>query len=228
LPIDIATDEITEIWIGDASCAVAWTIDVRGSEPIASVANPDLNPAYAAQNRFGLHLEPYEGLNFELRAMFVFPTLTSLWTWPIHVAPVPHPTPVLRSSLTEEPAVEGCDVVLTLGNGWEERGAECGEAMKEAPSGAIPVAPDEPLEFGFDSWLVTGGTIMCGRLSGLNFVGDADSGCASETQPGERVFFVAPATRGRWTVALSGCAFQAGTANANTICGTWYANIEVR
>ena len=227
--IEVPSDAITEIWIVGGACAIEWTIGLGDGSLFESVTNPDLDPAYAAQNRFSLLLTGLAGPDVELRARLVFPTLVARVTWPIHVVSIERPTAILGSVGAETPAVEGCDVVMTLGNGWEDRGAECGDDLNEGPSGALRVEPAEPLTFEVPGWQISAALAVCGRLSGHSFVPAPEPGCTLELGPEDTPnTFPAPAAEGRWTLGISACANQFDNQASNRICGTWYANVEVR
>lgn len=71
--------------------------------------------------------------------------------------------------------------------------------------------------------------VICGRLSGLSFVAEPEPGCRLEFDAATgAATFPAPSEVGAWTLGISACANQFTMRTKNRICGTWYANIDVR
>lgn len=72
-------------------------------------------------------------------------------------------------------------------------------------------------------------------MSGTSFIAEPEPGCFLEA-PGRAVqsthstFPELPADleAGAWTLAISACATSGTIGATNRICGTWYANVEVR
>ena len=228
--VDVPQDVITELWIVGGTCAYAWSIELVDTGVLDSLPNPGLDPAYAAQNRFTLILGPYGGGDYELRADLHFPTFIARVTWPIRVLPFGRPAGIL-SGLGDDSvalAVEGCDIVMSLGNGWED-GLDCDDDLSQEPGEALDVRSGQALSFQIRDWQLSNGFVVCGRLSDLSFVAEPEPACELEVVPEDSTLtFLAPVESGRWTLAISACGNQFGSQVSNRICGTWYATIDVR
>jgi hypothetical protein len=225
-PIEVPVDVISELWIVGGACALAWTIDLVGSDVLDAQVNPALDTGYAAQNRFSLVLAPYGGRSVELQAVLTFPNLAVRATWPIRVLPFELPVAQLQSDRDREVPVEGCDVTLTLGNRLEARTNPCDDDMSADLTGEVRVRRGEPLTFALPGWDIMTAIVTCGRISGRSFVAVPASGCDLEPDPNDSVTFELPVD-GEWTLAISACALQAGSEASNRICGTWYSTVEV-
>ena len=231
-----------ELWIEGGACANAWDITLRfeqlGSfhlERLDTLGNAGLNPLYAAQNRFALFLAPSGGGSGDLTAELSFQTMAVRATWHVSVAAYEHPGGHLVSSSGDGRAVEGCNVALTLHDGQATIGEPCSEDLGELPEGLIPVQAGEELWFSIGDWSMESTTVTCGRLSGQQFVADPRADCddgdiavpRDGTQHGQ-VIIPAPRAKGKWTLAIQACASRTDWLGWNEICGTWYANVEVR
>jgi hypothetical protein len=233
--VDVPSDAITDLWIVGASCANQWTIELLGDDPslfntvgvLGSVTNLALEPAYAAQNRFPLSLAPYGGNDLTLSATLESRAFSILVTWPIRVLPMDGPVGFLHAGNgTGASATEGCDVVMQLGNGWENQSGDCDASMPEKPIDWLTVAPSDPLEFALEGWDITGSALACGHLDGLAFLVDEQAGCLREPAGTPTIQLAAPTQAGEWILAISVCAIRV-TVQTNTICGTWYADVDV-
>jgi hypothetical protein len=124
----------------------------------------------------------------------------------------------------------GCDVRLTLGNGWDARQNFCQDAVGDNRAPPTPVEAGQKLEFRFDhaDWQVDDVAIACGHLSLTTFV--FDSTCRlQDGVPDEFSFIVTvPDLPGEVALAFYTCGTQVLADATNRLCGTWYANVEVR
>ena len=225
MPVDVTS----EIWVEGAVCAVAWRIDLVDEQTLDAVENTARDPAYASQNRFQLLLGAHTGGDFELRAVFDFPTLVARATWPIRIVPVERPVAVLHTKGEDLQAVEGCDVTLTLATGWTNSLNRCVDDVAAPPGDAALVKRGERLELEIIGWTTDYGALACGHLAGQSFFATRERDCSLGELEVPPFAFEAPSQRGRWTLAMSACSSQAGRAvgGLNRVCGTWYANIVV-
>jgi hypothetical protein len=231
--VEIPADAQVEVWIDGNACALAWSIMLvqpSGNQvyPIAVEANPRLDPAYARQNRFDARLVQYRLApgDLELRATLDFQGLRVQATWPIAFLPFDRPTPrlLLAGRDTYHPTVEGCDVVLTFRNGFEEDIPGCEHDISGPLPPAIALEPGAPLRLIFDGWTVTQAIAICGAASDLAFVTLPEPGCWQEHQ-GD-VQFEAPKP-GDWALGIAACAVDE-VRIGDRICGTWYARVDTR
>jgi hypothetical protein len=232
--VEIPADAQVEVWIESNACALAWSIMLvqpSGNQvyPIAVEANPRLDPAYARQNRFDARLVQYRLApgDLEIRATLDFQGLRVRATWPIAFVPFDRPTPrlLLDGGATSFPTVEGCDVVLTFRNGFEERLSGCYHDISGPLPPAVALHPGTPLRLSFDGWTVTQAIAICGAASDLAFVTLPEPGCWQEPQ-GEGQF-EAPKP-GDWALGIAACAVDEARIAGNRICGTWYARVDTR
>lgn len=233
--VPVPMDASAEIWIGDGSCAVAWNIAlVRTGFPdaqiIEDVANPERDPAIAAQNRFQIFVAPYTGEHL-LRAILVLENVAVRATWAIHVPPLEPPTVTLTAGDREIPTVLGCDVRQRLVNDWEEQLSPCSRDVAREPDRWTGVAPAEQLDFAIEGWAATDTFVFCGQLEERRFTPRTDPSCLIPRDPlvaGLR--FLAPEEPGTWTLAIYECATRVRLVGSGfeELCGTWYANIRVR
>lgn len=232
----VPVDVISEVWIVGGACANAWDVGLIAGDTLNRVANPALDPAIAAQNRFGVVLAPYGGRDAILRADLYFPDLAVRALWRISVEPFERPVARFQDEDDPQSIVEGCDVELTLGNDYEyPRNPACTDDLPFEPADRLTVKLDENLEFGLGDWEVSNAVLVCGHLSGTSFVAEPEPGCFLEasgrsTQGRSITFPALPADldEGSWTLAISACALKGALVVTNRICGTWYANVEVR
>ena len=228
-PVPVPVDVITEVWIVGGACAIGWDIGLIGNQVLTSFVNPTMNPDLALQNRFLLTLAPFGGRDMHLRADLFFPTLIARATWPIRVGTVDRPVAELRNGDREGALVEGCDVVLTLGNGYQyPSDPVCLGDMPSAPTSPLEIGRDDRLEFRLGDWDVQGAVLTCGRLSETSFIVEPEPGCYLEaSQFDQEPFATFPPLpvdiEGAWTIQISACARAA----TNNLCGSWYANIEI-
>ncbi len=230
----VPADVITEIWIAGGACAVGWNIGLVGNPVLDSFSNPELDPAIALQNRFALTLAPFVGRDLNLRADLFFPTLSARAIWPITVEAVDRPIAALQVGPEAWSLVEGCDVSLALGNGYEyPRDPTCLGDMPIEPAAAIEVDAEARLGFRLEDWDLMSAVLTCGRLSGTSFIAQPEPGCFLEAStrfdPSTLAEFPPlPADiEGSWTIQISACALSGGLAATNSLCGSWYATIEV-
>jgi hypothetical protein len=231
---DVPVDVTSEIWVEGAVCAVAWTIDLVDfdlSQNLDVVQNTTHDPSFASQNRFQLPLGAHGGGDYDLRAVFTFPTLVARATWPIRIVPVERPVAVLHISGGDVEPVLGCDVTLTLATGWTNDLNPCADDVGEPPVDDAQVLRGERLVFEIEGWRIDSlGGVVCGRLFGPSFRPLPQRDCEISTiSDGELLIFKGPTGRGRSTLALSACATHEASAvgGLNRVCGTWYANVVV-
>ena len=232
----VPVDVISEVWIVGGACAHSWDVGLIAGDTLNQVVNPGLDPAIAAQNRFGVTLAPYGGRDAILRADLYFPDIAVRALWRISVEPFERPVASLEDEDDPQSIVEGCDVELTLGNGYEyPRDPACTRDLPFEPADTLTVKRDEHLEFALGDWDVTNAVLGCGRLLGTSFIADPEPGCFREvsgrSSPSRSITLPAlPAdlAEGTWTLAISACALSGVLVVTNRICGTWYANVEVR
>lgn len=243
-PIEVPADVISELWIGQGACAVAWTIGLARGErhelliPLESQANEERDPSFAAQNRFPLVLAPHEDSQDVLVAVFDMSNRIVRASWPIRIPPLPPPIGMLISEETgaSMPMVSGCDVTMTLANQFSEDLNPCVDDVGDPPTDTWVLDSGKALEFRlaspYESWGLETYQAVCGRLSGPSFYPDPQPECFTLLDPsGSDVFeFFAPRAPGRWILAVSTCGSTPASRppGINRICGTWYASIEVR
>ena len=233
--VSVPVDVITELWIVGGACAPGWNIGIIGNQDLASFVNPKLDPAIAAQNRFGLALAPFGGRDLNLRADLFFPTLIARATWLIRVEPFERPVANLQNLNDPQELVEGCDIDLVLGNGYQyPRDPTCTGDLPFEPRDSLEIDRDARLEFGLGDWDLQGAVLTCGHLSGTSFIAEPEPGCFLEatgrSTPSTSVTFPElprDLESGEWTLAISACAISGGSLATNVICGTWYANVEI-
>jgi hypothetical protein len=235
-PVEVPIDAITDIWIVGGACAVAWNIDLVGSDvpgglqTIESVSNEDRDPAVSAQNRFQLFVAPYPG-DHQLRAVLVFDEFAVRLTWSIHVPALEPPNVTLTAERGEIPTVIGCDVRQRLANDVEVPLSPCDLDVRRAPAQRVEVAPGEFLQFAIEGWNTDDTSINCGLLIDRRFFPRTQPACVRALDPlFDDVRFPAPEEAGRWTLAMSTCAWRIRDSGegADQLCGTWYANVLVR
>jgi hypothetical protein len=224
--VEVPGDAGAELWIDNAACALAWTIELTDVAQLEHESNVLLDPQLAAQNRFRIVLSPHAGTDVELHATLVFPNFVEQVTWPLRISPYEIPVPVLSSSEGALQAQPGCDVVLELHSDYITELEPCGGALSQPPGRPLAVKPGAMLSLEFDGWDDMGGFVECGQLvpaevTGSLFVRDQD--CGIEVQPELTLSFAAPSKPGVHALAMSACAMQ----NGNHLCGTWYATVDV-
>lgn len=233
--VEIRPDVVTEIWIAGGTCAVEWHIDLfdpasRFATSLDTQRNGSRDPAVAAQNRFllaGLPEHRELGHDLHIRAVLTLGSRVVRATWVVRILPLEAP-PVTLSGASGDaiPLAWGCDVRLTLGNGWSERpdGPRCEDDLQTEPS-RFRVRPGEPLTLSFPGWDVDNIVVTCGRLSGLSFVAVPAPECEHRLRSGGP--FAIPESGG-WVLQLSACGSQPGSGARNRLCGSWYALLEIR
>jgi len=231
--VDIRSDIAAEVWTAGRACAVGWTIEVLGrpaSDVLEFVPNPGREPGLASQNRFRLVLADYAGQSIDLSATLVFPSFTLRAIWPLRILPFSPPAGVFKAARVPIPTLMGCDVRLTLGNGWDARQNFCPDAVGDNRGPPTRVEPGQKLEFRFDhaDWQIDDATIACGHLSVTTFA--FDSSCRLEDTERDQFSFTVtvPDLPGVVALAISTCGTQILADATNRLCGTWYANLEVR
>lgn len=233
--ITVPADVITEVWIVGGACALGWNIGLIGNPVLNAFVTPQLDPAIAAQNRFAVTLAPFAGRDLNLRADLFFPAMMARAIWPITVEPVQRPTASLHVGDDGWSLVEGCDVVLALGNGYEyPSDPACLGDLPAEPDTRLQVEHDDVLELRLGDWDIQSAVLTCGRLSGTSFVAEPAPGCfleaATRRDPSTFARFppLPPEIAGAWTIQISACALSGGLAATNRLCGSWYANLEIR
>jgi hypothetical protein len=233
--VDVPMDASAEIWIGGASCAIAWNIALAGTgfpqtRILDTVANEERDPAIAAQNRFEVFVAPYTG-DHQLRAILVLENVAVRATWSIHVPPLEPPTVTLTAGHREIPTVIGCDVRQRLVTDWEEPLSPCTRDVPREPDRWTVIAPGEQLDFEIEGWVATDTIVFCGRLTERRFTPRTDPSCLI---PRDRLVaglrLLAPEEPGTWTLAIYECATRIRLVGSGVeeLCGTWYANVRVR
>ena len=236
-PVEVPIDAITDIWIVGGACAVAWNIDLVGSDvpgglqTIEAVGNEDRDPAISAQNRFELFVAPYPG-DHQLRAVLVFDEFAVRLTWSIHVPRLQPPNVALTTERGEIPTVIGCDVTQRLANDVEVALSQCDQgSVPHEPRPRVAVAPGELLEFAIEGWAASNTSVTCGLLIDRMFFPRTQPACVRARDPlFDDVLFPAPEEAGRWTLAIATCAWRIRDSGegADELCGTWYATVVVR
>jgi len=231
--VDIRSDVVAEVWTAGRACAVGWTIEIVGPaflDVLQLMGNPRREPSLASQNRFRLVLASYAGQSVDLRATLVFPDFTVRATWPIRVLSFVPPTGLFSAGLEPIRTVGGCDVELTLGNGWVAPREPCTGDVAADLGEPFLVAPGQRLKFRFDheDWQIDDAGVNCGHLSGRQFVTEPDCGLGSPERAQFSFTFAAPPGPGVHTLAILTCGTQLLADARNRLCGTWYASVKVR
>lgn len=231
-PVLVPVDVISEIWIEGAACAQSWFIELftAGGDGVLLSSMPDRGPVTAAQNRFPIDLQAQDGGRAVLRAILGFGTMTAAAEWVVDVRAVEPPVAALEGDGGPIELVMGCDVTITLGTGYVRPLNPCVDDVAAPPIETGFVEPGERLRFDLGAWDIRDGQVFCGRLNGQSFVAVPQPGCLTEVHDVTRLDFVVPQEAGRWTLAISVCGGVAAILGpgSNSLCGTWYANVEVR
>jgi hypothetical protein len=230
-PVDIPPDAVTQVWVEGAACATAWDIvlqyDDGGSLQLGFQTNPYHDPAYASQNRFDVALGAGRGYAgaLELRAALEFQDRSVVATWPIRLLPFDRPLPRLLVAGEDRyfPTVEGCNILITFRNGFEE-GQFCDDNLSEPLGSAVKVEPGARLALVFDGWSVVESMATCGRSTDRAF-DPLENGCWDEPQDGST--FAAPPS-GDLAIAIDACAIDGANGLSTRICGTWYVRVDTR
>jgi hypothetical protein len=230
--IAIRADAVAQLRTTGNPCATAWAItinDGNGEIEIERFASAE-GESNARQNWFTLVLAPFRGQEFSLDATLEFPGVTTRTTWPIAVLPFDVPEARLTRGARGVTVEPGCNIQLTLGNGYSERVQECEEDVARLPEPVQMVVPGAPLTFGFPkNWYFQAGSVACGSLEDLRFQPDPGGTCEiGWTEDGISLSFELPSVEGTLTLAFDGCATQLLSDVTNQACGTWYATIEAR
>ncbi|HEY8237805.1 MAG TPA: hypothetical protein VIF63_00040 [Candidatus Limnocylindrales bacterium] len=230
--ISVPIDVISELWVVGGACALSWNIGLVDGDVLDAYETTSPDPAVAAQNRFALNLAPYAGTNQVLRADLYFSTLSIRVVWPIHVEAIDRPVGALQDGEGRAAVVEGCDVVVTFGNGAEVPApATCYADLPIQPTETLTLDRDQPVRFWLGDWQVTNGVLVCGHLSDTYFVTEPTPGCfvdgSTDTDDGSITFDLPPDFEGRWTIGLAACAQSSGV-TPNRVCGTWFADVRFR
>jgi hypothetical protein len=230
-PLAIRADVIADLQTTGNPCASAWAIELlsqEGAIELEQFASPDDEPGYALQNQFELLLAPYRGQAYDLSATLTFPGVITRTTWPIAVVPFEMPTAQLTTGKRELDVKPGCNVYLTLGNGYSEAMNPCSTDVVELPRLARLLVPGPPLILRFPrNWYISRASIACGHFEDLVFRGDATGTCEPFANPdGVSLSIDRPGAEGVWTLAIETCATQLLSDVTNEACGTWYTTIE--
>jgi hypothetical protein len=231
--LDIRADGLASLRTTDNACATAWAIsldDGRGEIELERFASPEGDPDDALQDWFTLVLAPFRGGEFGLHATLEFPGVVTRTTWPISVLPFDLPNGTLTRGKHRVEVVPGCNVELTLDNGYSERVNQCLEDVAALPEPAPLVVPGPPLTFRFPKdWYFYPGNVSCGSMEQLRFRSDPGGRCEfGWDADGISLSFELPDVEGTWTLAFDGCAMELLSDARNQACGTWYATIEAR
>ena len=233
--VEVPMDAVVEIWIGGASCAVAWNIALVGTglpetRILETVSNAERNPAIAAQNRFQVFVAPYTG-DHQLRAILVLENVAVRATWSVHVPPLEPPAVTLTAGDRDIPTVIGCDVRQRLVNDWEEALSPCTRDVPRELDRWVGVTPGGQLDFQIEGWAATDTIVFCGQLTERRFTPRTDPSCLIPRDPlSAGLRFTAPTEPGTWTLAIYECATRISVVGRGfeELCGTWYANVRVR
>lgn len=236
--IDVPVDLISELWIEQGVCAVAWSLGlVRGTQvflPLDFQGNLDRDPLLAAQNRFPLQLYPYADGDYILVAVLDLGTTVVRASWPIHVPSVDVPTAFLLTDDDQVPAVMGCEVFILFANHVGDDLNPCADDVDDPPTETAVVKAGSLIRFWMtgagDPWQVDDASAICGRLEGPSFVpGEECLARVFPIQEGGAAFRV-PRREGQWVVSISGCGWTEASRPVyrNQVCGSWYVNIAVR
>ena len=230
--LDVRSDLPAEVRVQGDVCAVAWQIQLRddnsGTIELDTMGNPSGNPLVAAQNRFGLALAQHRGGTGWLQASLTFPSATLQAWWLIRILPFQAPSAQLTFADRAIDLAQGCDVNLTLASGWNERVDPCFDDVDRAQEAASIARAAVPLRFRLpDGWRVDGPAVGCGQLSGRRFLVDRD--CRIDARvDGDALAIDPPTIPGTWTLSIGACGIQELADATNTICGTWYATVNVQ
>ena len=231
--VDVRSDIAAEIWTAGRACAVGWTIEVLGrpaSDVLEFVANPGREPRLASQNRFRLVLANYAGQSIDLSATLVFPSFILRAIWPIRVLPFTAPAGIFLARRVPIPTLQSCDIELTLGTGWVSRPNTCATDIVENIGTPTAVEAGQKLVFKFDQegWQVDDAVIACGQLADASF--DFEPTCRLDGPVRDQFLLTltVPKQSGVFALAVSTCGSQVLADATNRLCGTWYANLEVR
>jgi hypothetical protein len=230
--LDVRSDLPAEVRVVGDVCAVAWQIQLRddnsGTIELETMGNPSGNPLVAAQNRFRVALGQHRGSTGWLQASLSFPSATLQAWWLIRILPFQAPSARLTLADLAIDLAQGCDVNLTLGSGWNERLNPCFDDVDRAQEAASIASAAVPLLFRFrDGWRVDGPAVGCGQLSERRFLVDGD--CRIDARvDGDALVIEPPTPPGTWTLSIGACGIQELADATNTICGTWYATVDVR
>lgn len=231
--VDIAVGDGTAIRIDGARCALAWVIDFDGTTTIDVLANGDMDPIRAAQNRFELPLGDNPGRESLLRAQLLFAGFSIRASWGVKVARTEHPTAEVHW-LDDDPqteadirtAAEGCFVLIQYDSGWREPDHACSD--DEPILDAEPVNRTAAFRFFLGQWMVSLTGITCGHGVDATFVPD-DAGCGwtfDDVTSVVSVEFPASFAKGPWTLAIDGCGYNGPV--FGQLCGTWYTGVRLR
>ena len=237
--VEVRPDVITELWIEGAACALRWSTGLY--DPLADEISQieqvgideDMDRRLAAQNRFDLShaFAPLRALGHDIQLIgtFEFEGLAVVAWWRVAVQPLDLPVAVLRDVGTGEEidVVAACHQRLRLANGYEEDVRTCEGDLSEALGPPAGVVAGATLSLDLDGLPVDDVALVCGRLSGRDFVAEPAPGCREDVPDGGAI--PVPHAPGTWALALSTCAnLGAGIGRViNTLCGTWYASVWI-
>lgn len=237
--VEVRPDVITELWIDGAACALRWFIALydplaeEGFEIEQAGTDEDMDPRVAAQNRFNLShaFAAHRAVERDLQLIgaFEFANLPVVAWWRVAVQPLDLPVAVLRDERTDEPieVVPACHLQLRLANGYVEDIRTCESDLGRELGAAVSVVPGGTLSLEFDGIAIADLDLICGRLSGLDFVAEPEPGCREAVRDGGAL--PVPDAPGTWTLAMSTCANVGSRTSSvvNTLCGTWYASVRI-
>jgi hypothetical protein len=230
-PLAIRADAVADLLTTGNACASAWAIELQdegGAIELEQFASPLDDPGYALQNDFVLLLAPFRGRAYDLSALLTFPGVITRTTWPITVLPFDLPTAQVTSGKRDIDVEPGCNVTLTLGNGYSEDMNPCSTDVVELPGLARLVVGGPPLILRFPkNWYISRVSITCGSFQDLLFRPDTSGTCQPYGYPdGVSLSIDRPGAEGTWTFAIDTCATELLSDVTNEACGTWYTMIE--
>jgi hypothetical protein len=235
--VSVRPDVITELWIEGGACALEWSIELidhvsRAGFVLSEAHNPAMDPGYAAQNRFNVSLGMGEhraiGHDVQFGGVFVFRTMIVRAFWRLRIGELDRPYPQLlpTEQFGRTVATEGCDVTMSLGNGYVEgTNPPCDTDLTFPLEQGVLVEAGDMLNFVFSGWTPSGFVVQCGDTVDVDFAEWHWSDCWSANPVGRP--FPAPEFTGERTLAFATCATQDGSNAENRICGTWYMRVEV-
>jgi hypothetical protein len=232
--IDVRADALTQLWIGDGSCAVSWTIELVDWGVLDMIDNPAMDPALAAQNRFDLIFPPDLDGDLDLAARLTFPDMTLRATWPLRVTPLPRPNAELRWGGVDVPLIEGCDLFIWVVNRFEYPLTGCEGALSSDPHAAVGIQAEKQATFSIPGWPIDSyGDVVCARDS-RGLIEQRPDVCSFSPLIEDGVLKFSSVPRGpaepsgTWLLVISGCGNNSTSGGGSQVCGTWYANVRFR
>ena len=228
--ISIPAYTTPEIWIVGARCALSWTISVDGEE-FDRYINVPRDPRVASQNRFSIgYVARFGGLDdAELLATLSFPSFTARVRWLLNVEPWPRPAVTLSGSGGTMAMSPGCDVEYQLPQDTDRPGI-CDRDLLAPPTRKLVVgAGEQNLAIAIPGWFIEDGVyIECGSINVDGYF-EGDATCEyPATIDGSTALFKAPSETGLRVLRAAMCGRPGSSAYVQTMCLTWFANLDVR